>query len=258
VPPTRPYSATPEYRHREIGSQSLSAPPDYGDQATTPTWREQAPGYRDPDSAPRADYRGREVTSGPRSGAPAYGQQDTEVIPRFGSPATSVSPRSAPPDRGSAVSGGRRGGTIGLSEPETDRYAPARDREWASPAGRRPPERLDRQRDGEATDRAHEAADQRYWVTALWTMAWYAIPLLLTLGWVLLGGEGDQRGSALGAVAGALPTATTALLVSLLVAATLRWASRTWRPVWVGFAAAAVGAGIATVVFSAITGQSLS
>ncbi|WP_213451090.1 hypothetical protein [Rhizomonospora bruguierae] len=164
-----------------------------------------------------------------RSAAAGPGGQDPTVVPR-----------STPPG---VIAGGSRGS----AGSPANRYAPPRERQWP-----------DRGREDESSEGTHEAADQRYWVTALWTVTWYAVPLALAAMWIMLGGAGDQRGSALGSLRGALPTAAGSLLISLLMAAMLRWAGRTWRPIWVGFAAAAVGAGVATVVFSAITGQSLS
>jgi hypothetical protein len=45
------------------------------------------------------------------------------------------------------------------------------------------------------------------------------------------------------------------LAFSLLIALVLRWVSSSWRAATVGFAAAVVGGGLATVGVSVITGQ---
>jgi hypothetical protein len=47
-------------------------------------------------------------------------------------------------------------------------------------------------------------------------------------------------------------------VLSMLVAVGLRWASGSWKAASVGLAAAVMGGGLATVLTSAITGQSLS
>jgi hypothetical protein len=42
-------------------------------------------------------------------------------------------------------------------------------------------------------------------------------------------------------------------MISLAVAAIMRWASASWRAISIGFAASIVGAGAATVLFSVIS-----
>jgi hypothetical protein len=62
----------------------------------------------------------------------------------------------------------------------------------------------------------------------------------------------------LSTLANAAPQFGLSLVLSMLVAVGLRWASGSWKAASVGLAAAVVGGGLATVLTSAVTGNSLS
>ncbi|WP_412743964.1 hypothetical protein [Krasilnikovia sp. MM14-A1004] len=90
-----------------------------------------------------------------------------------------------------------------------------------------------------------------------YTVIWYGVPVVLfVLAMLVL--NGAQQAHALGTLAKAAPQFALSLVLSIAVAVGLRRASGTWKAASVGLAAAVVGGGIATVLTSAITGNSLS
>lgn len=104
----------------------------------------------------------------------------------------------------------------------------------------------------------------------LFTVAWYVVPALVLLVWILtMDGSPPQdcaidaaqrcesaRAQAAAAVVDSGPRAAAALGVSLVIAVLLRWSS-SWRAASVGLAAAVIGGGLATLLISVITGQPL-
>jgi hypothetical protein len=108
-----------------------------------------------------------------------------------------------------------------------------------------------------------------YLVAVLATLGWYAIPAVLYVaGTLLLGGTprascvtdsgapcASPRSQALHEIVNNLPWLTIALLLSVLVALLIRWASAGWRAVTVGFSAAVVGAGVITVLHGVLVGS---
>jgi hypothetical protein len=88
------------------------------------------------------------------------------------------------------------------------------------------------------------------------TLAWYALPLLLFGIYTLTQGRGAQAQALISLSDGAARVGL-ALVISLVAAVALRWVSSNWRSVSVGLAAAVVGGGLSTVLFSAISGQPL-
>ena len=81
------------------------------------------------------------------------------------------------------------------------------------------------------------------------TAGWYALLALIYLGWVAIaGGEGAGLGSQ--SVAASVPWLAIAVALSVAVAALLRWAVVGWRALTLSFAAAVIGAGVATVAHS--------
>ncbi|MCM4082932.1 hypothetical protein [Paractinoplanes hotanensis] len=90
-----------------------------------------------------------------------------------------------------------------------------------------------------------------------YTVIWYGVPVVLFVAYMLVVGTGAQ-GHALGTLAKAAPQFLISLVLSVLVAVGLRFVSHSWKAVSVGLAAAVVGGGLATVLTSAITGNSLS
>ncbi|WP_433792780.1 hypothetical protein [Actinoplanes sp. CA-252034] len=90
-----------------------------------------------------------------------------------------------------------------------------------------------------------------------YTVAWYGVPVVLFVVGIFVVNSG-QSGNALNTLAGAAPGFGIALVLSMLVAYGLRIATTAWKSASVGLAAAVVGGGLATVLSSAITGNSLS
>jgi hypothetical protein len=90
-----------------------------------------------------------------------------------------------------------------------------------------------------------------------YTVVWYGVPVVLFVAGMFLLNSG-QRTHALDTLAGAAPEFAVSLALSMLVALCLRWATTAWKSASVGLAAAVVGGGLATVLSSAITGNSLS
>jgi len=80
---------------------------------------------------------------------------------------------------------------------------------------------------------------------------------VLLVFYMLVFNSGSQS-HALDTLTKAAPQFAVSLVLSVLVAVGLRWASSSWKAVSVGLAAAVVGGGLATVLSSAITGNSLS
>ncbi|UQU65009.1 hypothetical protein COUCH_01205 [Couchioplanes caeruleus] len=90
-----------------------------------------------------------------------------------------------------------------------------------------------------------------------YTVVWYGVPVVLFVLYMLVL-NGAQQAHALSTLAAAAPQFGLSLVLSMLVAVGLRWASGSWKAASVGLAAAVMGGGLATVLTSAITGQSLS
>ena len=90
-----------------------------------------------------------------------------------------------------------------------------------------------------------------------YTVIWYGVPVVLFVLYMLVL-NGTQQAHALSTLANAAPQFGLSLVLSMLVAVGLRWASGSWKAASVGLAAAVVGGGLATVLTSAVTGNSLS
>ena len=106
----------------------------------------------------------------------------------------------------------------------------------------------------------------------LYAAAWYAVPVLVFFVWLLTldgnppigcvtdvtgGGCESARAKATTSLLGAAPRFGLAMMVSLVTAVLLRWASPTWKSGSVGLAAAVIGGGMSTVLVSVISGQAL-
>jgi hypothetical protein len=124
---------------------------------------------------------------------------------------------------------------------------------------------------GAAAERDHVDTGPRSMLAAmLFTVAWYVVPALVLLAWILtLDGSAPQdcaidaaqrcvsaRAQAAAAVIDAAPRAAVALGASVVIAVLLRWASG-WRTASVGLAAAVIGGGMTTLLTSVISGQPL-
>ncbi|MEU4692017.1 hypothetical protein [Actinoplanes sp. NPDC023714] len=90
-----------------------------------------------------------------------------------------------------------------------------------------------------------------------YTVVWYGVPVVLFVAGMFLLNSG-QRNHALDTLADAAPEFAVSLVLSMIVAFALRRATTAWKSASVGLAAAVVGGGLATVLSSAITGNSLS
>jgi hypothetical protein len=90
-----------------------------------------------------------------------------------------------------------------------------------------------------------------------YTVIWYGVPLVLFVVYMLVVDTGSQS-HALSTLAKAAPQFLISLVLSVVVALGLRKFSSSWKAISVGLAAAVVGGGLATVISSAITGNSLS
>ncbi len=108
---------------------------------------------------------------------------------------------------------------------------------------------------------------QRHFLATFgWTVAWYAVPAAAFAMWSLTfpadagtacarptnGACPSPRTAALEALLNGLPRVGVALAIALAVAGLIRLGSAAWRTVTAGFAAAIIGAGLATVVYSAL------
>ncbi|HEX6872295.1 MAG TPA: hypothetical protein VF163_14450 [Micromonosporaceae bacterium] len=106
-----------------------------------------------------------------------------------------------------------------------------------------------------ATDASDDVAqdewpeDRKYGQLLGYTAGWYGIPALFYLIWlVTLDGE---RQSLVGRqFVASLPWLLAAIVLSLTVAALLRWAIIGWRTLTLSFAAAVIGAGVTTIAHS--------
>jgi hypothetical protein len=89
--------------------------------------------------------------------------------------------------------------------------------------------------------------EPRFGTVLTLTAAWYLLPAVLYVVWLIT--VGNDR-SAPKDVAGSLPWLLAAVLLSLAVAGLLRWAIVGWRALTLSFAAAVIGAGVATIAHS--------
>jgi hypothetical protein len=117
-----------------------------------------------------------------------------------------------------------------------------------------------------------EPSDDRratVWAALLATVAWYVVPALVLVAWILtLDGSptSDCTAAALGCesaqaratdtVMDSGPRLATALGASAVIAVLLRLAS-SWRAAGIGLAAAVLGGGLSTLIISLLTGQPL-
>ena len=82
-----------------------------------------------------------------------------------------------------------------------------------------------------------------------YTAGWYAIPGTLYLVWIITMGS-DRRAFVGREFVSSLPWLFAAVVLSLAVAGLLRWAIVGWRAITISFAAAVIGAGVATIAHS--------
>ncbi len=106
------------------------------------------------------------------------------------------------------------------------------------------------------------ASKRDYWMALLWTLIWFAIPLIvLVLRAVTQSGEtssvcesglgacSSPRGQALADLIDNSPVWLVALGAALGLSVVLRWASDSWRAMTIGFCASVVAGGAITVLY---------
>ncbi len=137
---------------------------------------------------------------------------------------------------------------------------------WSSSSGSREQyyEQVDRQYRDEPDEPDDDRAVKRdYYLVVVWTLVWYAGPLLVLLLRALLASSSpDQaciasglatcsspRAEALGSLISNAPAWCFALGAGITLALLLRWASETWRAITIGFCAAVVSGGAITVLY---------
>ncbi|OLE29942.1 MAG: hypothetical protein AUG44_02510 [Actinobacteria bacterium 13_1_20CM_3_71_11] len=114
-----------------------------------------------------------------------------------------------------------------------------------------------------------EVADDHphYLATFGWTAAWFAVPFALFAAWTLTFPSSpgtacarptgnacpSPRSAALTTLMHSFPKLGMALGIALVVAGLIRLGSTAWRPITVGFSAAIIGAGSATVLASVLS-----
>jgi hypothetical protein len=81
------------------------------------------------------------------------------------------------------------------------------------------------------------------------TAGWYLVPVVLYVVWLITVGT-DRPGATGRDVASGIPWLLAALVLSLIVGGLLRWAIVGWRGLTLSFAAAVIGAGVATIAHS--------
>jgi hypothetical protein len=91
-----------------------------------------------------------------------------------------------------------------------------------------------------------------YLAAALSTVAWFVVPSLTFLGWVLFLDAGP-RNEALRNLSNGAPWIGITVAASIVLALVLRRLATGWRALTVGFASAVVGAGVATVLFTVVS-----
>ncbi|MFD0820428.1 hypothetical protein ACFQ0D_19420, partial [Micromonospora zhanjiangensis] len=112
-----------------------------------------------------------------------------------------------------------------------------------------------------------------YSATLLYTAVWYAVPVLALFVWLVTldgsvapncvtdiagGGCESPRLHALRSLLGGAPQFGAAFAASLVMATLMRRVISTWRARSIGLAAAVIGGGLSTVVFSALSNQPLN
>jgi hypothetical protein len=112
-----------------------------------------------------------------------------------------------------------------------------------------------------------EVPGRSFLATFGWTVAWYSVPAAGWAAWSLTFPSGSgtacarptnghcpsPRLAALEALMHGLPRIGVALAIALIVAGLIRIGSGAWRPATAGCAAAVIGGGLATLLYSTLT-----
>jgi hypothetical protein len=95
-------------------------------------------------------------------------------------------------------------------------------------------------------------SDRDYPAVLWWTAIWYAAWILLYMLMALIFSTSTVRSHAMHALIGDAPAALFAIAISLGVAIGARRVTLAWRAITVGFGAAVIGGGIATLLISVL------
>jgi hypothetical protein len=257
----RPYGEAPA--QRALPARPEPAPyrsePTYGQPyGSPPSYRDAQPPYGA--AAPRA------LSAGPE--APTYRQPAYREEPTYRQPAQ----RAEPIYRESAAEAGPPTTYRANLQREQPAYGGAADyrRGAGGPAALPPAKRRASVYDVDDDDEFDDEPESGGYLAAMvYTAMWYAVPMVLWILWSLtLNSEASatcidssgapcesERTEALGNLVDNMPRMGATLLLSIVVAVVLRYVSSSWKAATVGFAAAVVGGGLATVAISVITGQ---
>ena len=104
--------------------------------------------------------------------------------------------------------------------------------------------------EGDYADEETGTAAWDYWAVLLWTLGWYAVPMVVLVVRALLPTTASAgRAAKLGDLIATAPQWLLALVVGLVLAMVLRWASDAWRAITIGFCAAVVSGGALTLIY---------
>lgn len=252
--------------HREPPGTAAAQPDprtgDTGYGAPDRGWRTADGGYRSPNGgwqAPYEPYDTAEWRRGQHDDPADVYQYDPLTLGGGESPTIRYDPASA-----SYAIDDHAPGTHHPPAPQPERFAGTYPEHPFRPPRNLPPP--DRPAPAHPTpdpeeDAGEEEVDEQpgYLRTALVTVVWYAIPLLLYTMYVLtLDGPAQAtdgrstRATALGGLLAVMPQIGVALAMSVGIAGVVRLIGRGWQAASIGFSAAVVGAAMATIVFTAL------
>jgi hypothetical protein len=280
-PPMSPVSPPPRPAS-PVSSQPISPmpppPPPRAARAAAP--RQTPPPPPSPLRQPRGGPTGRwDTQETPRYDDRAAAPRPTSIPPV--SPASTTYRSAAADAPAPATESYRRGDTDwrqAAVQPDNRRQAPEEQNDWRADvrwnAGGRNTDR-DAGRDDRSAGWDDEVDDEdesprpvNYVAASVAALAWFVLPVLAYLGYAFMldnqppsgcaGAGGDDcltpRAEALHNLFGNVPLVMITVSVSILIALVLRRFASGWRTITVGFAAAVVGAGAATVLFTVVSG----
>jgi len=194
----------------------------------------------------------------PRPSSRAGGDQGVAAVRAIGAPPLTT-------DTGSTPAVYRQRATAAVPAGRAAPYRPDAGRSAGSMTSTQ--SRIRAVEPAEPASESHSSAG--YLAAVAYTALWFAVPVVGFALWSLTLNQeasancvtgvpcSSERKAALLSLAAHLPNMIGILLLSAGIAVVLRRISGTWKASTVGFAAAVVGGGLATVAVSAITGQAL-
>ncbi|NJC82256.1 hypothetical protein [Planosporangium mesophilum] len=273
-------------RSTETGSWSSSRGewvPRSGDTGEQPSFSVRR--YDDTGEIPRSvtrairgredDYRvGDSEPSGRRALRSRYDDEpDQDDAPRYRSGRHAVSgydDEEEWPPRRSSIRTTAYAGPRSVAGSTTQRAVTGRgetvDGRRETPTGRREPVRRPAAVTARRAGGADDVSSYRYVGAALASVGWFGLPIGAFLLWAVLLGSTAQAGcvtaagqpcpaprdAAFQTFQAHLPELGIAIVLSAFMALLIRWVSPFWRSATVGFAAAVVGAGIATILYTVV------